>query len=233
MTPLVRLTRMDSSRLSKAHGLSLPRRDVLRLGTGVALATAVPALLGCGTPPPAAAASSAANAKPGVCGGPTHDQIEGPYYRPDAPLRAVLVEPGAVGVALVIEGRVLGADCARGLEGVELDVWHADHAGHYDNDGTMKLPRGAMVLRGKVLTDKEGRYRVSTIVPGRYLNGRQYRPSHVHVKLRGRGVKELTTQLYFAGDPYNDVDPFIHPSLVMPTEKTAKEWRSTFDFVLV
>lgn len=229
MTALVRLTAMAEP----ASRLVVPRREILRLGGGVAVAAAVPALLGCGAPPAASASSSsAATAKPGVCGGLTHDQIEGPYYRPGAPERAVLVEPSALGVALVIEGRVLNADCTRGLEGVELDVWHADHAGHYDNDGTMKLPQGAMVLRGKVRTDKDGRYRVSTIVPGRYLNGRQYRPSHVHVKLRGRGVKELTTQLYFPGDPYNDVDPFIHKSLVMPTEKTAKEWRSAFDFVL-
>ena len=76
------------------------------------------------------------------------------------------------------------------------------------------------------------RYRLSTIVPGRYLNGPQYRPAHVHVKVRARGFAELTTQLYFPDDPYNDVDPFIHRSLVMGMEKAKDRALGHFDFVL-
>ena len=78
----------------------------------------------------------------------------------------------------------------------------------------------------------EGRYRVSTIVPGRYLNGPQFRPAHVHVKVRAPGFAPLTTQLYFPGDPYNDVDPFIHKSLVMGMEKARERMLGHFDFVL-
>ena len=71
-----------------------------------------------------------------------------------------------------------------------------------------------------------------TIVPGRYLNGRQYRPAHVHVKVRASGFAELTTQLYFPGDPYNDIDPFIHRSLIIGTEKARAGMLGHFDFVL-
>lgn len=162
----------------------------------------------------------------------THDNIEGPYYRPGAPLRSSLVDPGMPGTPIDIEGRVTGLDCGRGVEGVELDVWHATNDGHYDNDGTMQLGRERYLLRGRIRTDAEGRYRVSTIVPGRYLNGPQYRPAHVHVKVRGAGFAELTTQLYFPGDPYNAVDPFIHPSLVMGLEKARERMLGHFDFVL-
>jgi protocatechuate 3,4-dioxygenase beta subunit len=208
--------------------VSVSRRDALRFGVGLAVAGSVPALLGCKAP----AAGPVAPKGAATCGPPTHAQIEGPYYRPGAPERAVLVAPSTEGIPLVIEGRVTGPGCARGLADVELDVWQANHAGHYDNDGSMRLPADAMLLRGRLKTDGDGRYRITTIVPGRYLNGRQYRPSHVHVKLRGKGLRELTTQLYFPGDPFNDVDPFIHESLVMPTEKRPSEWRSRFDFVL-
>ncbi|MBX3188184.1 MAG: hypothetical protein KF819_14275 [Labilithrix sp.] len=160
----------------------------------------------------------------------THDNIEGPYYRANAPERANLLEPGMLGTPIEIRGRVTGLDCAArapGLANVELDVWHATHDGHYDNDGTMRLG-DRFLLRGRVRTDAEGRYAIRTIMPGRYLNGRQYRPAHVHVKLRAAGFAPLTTQLYFPGDPYNDVDPFIHRSLIMSVESAV----ARFDFVL-
>jgi protocatechuate 3,4-dioxygenase beta subunit len=162
----------------------------------------------------------------------THANIEGPYYRAGAPERASLVDPGMAGTPLTIEGRVSGLDCGRGLAGVELDVWHATHDGHYDNDGTMHVGRERYLLRGRIRTDAEGRYRVSTIVPGRYLNGPQYRPAHVHVKVRASGFAPLTTQLYFPDDPYNEVDPFIHRSLVMNLEKGRDLMLGHFDFVL-
>ena len=47
------------------------------------------------------------------------------------------------------------------------------------------------------------------MLPGRYLNGAQYRPAHVHVKVSAAGHVPLTTQLYFPDDPYNAIDPFI------------------------
>ena len=162
----------------------------------------------------------------------THTNIEGPYYRAGAPERANLVEPGMAGTPIEIQGRVSGLDCSKGLAGVELDVWHATNDGHYDNDGTMHLGRERYLLRGRLRTDADGRYRVSTIIPGRYLNGPQYRPAHVHVKVRAKGYTELTTQLYFPGDPYNDVDPFIHQSLVMGMEKSKDRMLGHFDFVL-
>ena len=183
---------------------------------------------------PAHTDSAAASAADG--GAPacleTHRNIEGPYYRAGAPERTSLLEPGMAGSPLDIQGRVTGLDCGRGLAGVELDVWHATHDGHYDNDGTMHLGRERFLLRGRLRTDAEGRYRVSTIVPGRYLNGPQYRPAHVHVKVRAEGFAGLTTQLYFPGDPYNEVDPFIHRSLVMSLQKASDRLLGRYDFVL-
>jgi protocatechuate 3,4-dioxygenase beta subunit len=55
---------------------------------------------------------------------------------------------------------------------------------------------------------------------------------HVHVKLRAAGHRELTTQLYFAGDEYIEGDPFVVPSLVMAHRKAGGARRAAFDFVL-
>lgn len=135
-----------------------------------------------------------------------------------------------LGTPLEIEGRITTIDCKTPLIDAELDVWQATHSGHYDNDGTM--PPNTLLLRGRIKTDGDGRYRLRTIVPGRYLNGKQYRPAHVHVKIRAASHPVLTTQLYFPDDPYNDIDPFIHKSLIMDVKKKDRVVLAHYDFVL-
>ncbi len=162
----------------------------------------------------------------------TEDNIEGPYYRPGAPKRSSLPDPGMKGVPLVITGRVLSRDCKTPLSEALLDLWQADAAGRYDNDGTFGRGATPLRLRGKVLTDASGAYAIRTIVPGRYLNGRRYRPAHIHVKLTAPGHAPLTTQLYFPDDPYNEGDPFIVSSLIMGTITKADGMQANFEFVL-
>lgn len=199
----------------------LSRRKLILAGSGLVLAgvgSRVRTAEACGTSGP-----------PKICA-TTHDNIEGPYYRSGAPERWDLTTPGMKGTPLDIEGRVFAADCKTPLRDAELDVWQANDEGHYDNDGTMKGV--GMLLRGRVRTDGDGRYRVKSILPGRYLNGRQYRPAHVHVKLRAKDHQGLTTQLYFPDDPFNKIDPFIHQSLVMDVKKVDSALKARFDFVL-
>ncbi len=158
-----------------------------------------------------------------ACGDPTAPNIEGPFYKTGAPHRAVLVGDRDRGERLVVTGRVRSADCSP-LAGAEMEIWHADASGAYDNDG--------FHLRGVLTTDRDGRWELHTIVPGRYLNGDRYRPAHIHVKLRAAEHHPLTTQLYFAGDPYNDGDPFIVRSLIMQHHVEHGVRRASFDFVL-
>jgi protocatechuate 3,4-dioxygenase beta subunit len=153
----------------------------------------------------------------------TADNIEGPFYKPGAPHRAVLAKASDAGERLVLGGTVRTTSCEP-LANATLDVWHADARGGYDNDG--------WGMRGRMTTDKLGRWQLRSVVPGRYMNGRRYRPTHVHVKLRAAGHRELTTQLYFEGDPYNEGDDFIVPSLIMPHRKDGDIRRAAFDFVL-
>jgi protocatechuate 3,4-dioxygenase beta subunit len=164
----------------------------------------------------------------------TETNIEGPYYRAGAPLRDDLTEAGMPGTRLVVSGRILGPDCAAPLDGATLDVWQADSDGHYDNDrhSPEASGTGPLRLRGKLAAGPEGAFRFRTVMPGRYRNGPQYRPAHVHVKVSAPGHAPLTTQLYFDGDPYNAIDPFIRKSLVMRMSSEGAERRARFDFVL-
>jgi protocatechuate 3,4-dioxygenase beta subunit len=163
---------------------------------------------------------------------PSDDNILGPYYRPNAPFRDDLTERGTLGTRVTVEGRVVDAAC-QPLAGALIDLWQADDEGGYDNDGKDDPAPEIFVLRGRLYTGSDGRYSFRTIIPGRYLNGQQYRPAHVHVRVSAPGFAQLTTQLYFEGDPYNDIDPFIKDSLIMPLTDVGSEKEAKFDFVLV
>jgi protocatechuate 3,4-dioxygenase beta subunit len=154
----------------------------------------------------------------------SEDNIEGPFYKEGAPPKSDLTENGMPGVRLTISGSVLGLTCEP-LAGALIDVWQADDAGAYDAVG--------FILRGTLNADAEGHYSVKTIIPGHYLNGNQFRPAHIHVKVSAPGFVLLTTQLYIEGDPYNDIDPFIKDSLIMTlTDLPGGEKAATFNFVL-
>lgn len=158
----------------------------------------------------------------------TDDNILGPYYKPDAPFRTDITD-GKPGAKLTVRGTVFGCDCVTPLAGAVVDVWQADDAGAYDNTG--------FVLRGRMLTDAQGRYQLETILPGLYLNGSTYRPRHIHYKVSHPNGTALTTQLYFAGDPWIASDAFVKDSLVMPLSESvgpsgAKQYEVTFDVVL-
>jgi protocatechuate 3,4-dioxygenase beta subunit len=150
---------------------------------------------------------------------PTARQTEGPYFKPDSPLRASLLEPGIVGTQIVVTGMVLSTTCqpiARAL----IDVWHADDRGGYDNTGFR--------LRGHQFTDDQGRYRLETIVPGVYVG----RTRHLHVKVQPPNRPVLTTQLYFPGEAVNARDPIFSPELVMRVTEATTGKAGTFDFVV-
>ena len=117
----------------------------------------------------------------------TQRDAEGPYYKVDAPPRSVIETEGA---ALRIEGKILkGDDCKTPIANAILDVWHCNKEGEYDLKG--------FKCRGQVKTDANGNYGFTTIFPPAYGG----RPRHIHFKIRAEGYNELTTQLYFQGDP--------------------------------
>jgi protocatechuate 3,4-dioxygenase beta subunit len=162
----------------------------------------------------------------------TADNIEGPYYRAAAPFRTDLRAGITKGVLLTLRGRVYGVGCKVPLTDAIVDIWQADSEGHYDNDGTLMVPPSDYRLRGRAKVDASGYFEVKTVIPGHYLNGAQYRPAHIHAKVSAAGHRLLTTQLYFEGDPYNGIDPFIKKPLIMKLEDVSGEKRATFDFVL-
>ncbi|MDA9773489.1 T9SS type A sorting domain-containing protein [Saprospiraceae bacterium] len=119
---------------------------------------------------------------------------EGPFYTDNPPMIEAnkLAADNEAGEKMIISGRVLNLDCDEFIPNTIVDVWHADDAGGYDNNG--------FKLRGFTKTNEQGFYLFETIKPGKYLNGASFRPSHIHYKITPPNFPQLTTQLYFSGD---------------------------------
>lgn len=132
-----------------------------------------------------------------VCDKTTKDLYgEGPFYTDNPPTMddnqlAAIDEPGT---RMIISGRIHDIGCSEFIRDAVIDVWHADDAGAYDNKG--------FKLRGITKSNEQGFYVFETIKPGKYLNGNDFRPSHIHFKITPPGFSTLTTQLYFEGDTH-------------------------------
>jgi protocatechuate 3,4-dioxygenase beta subunit len=132
---------------------------------------------------------------------PTTADILGPFYRNQAPFRSNLTVPGDPGTRLDYKGKVMDHNC-NAISGATVDVWQADDSGAYDNSTSQ------FKYRGKQTSAADGSYSFNSIKAGWYLNGSQYRPSHIHFRVTAPGHTELITQLYFQNDPYIPNDPW-------------------------
>jgi protocatechuate 3,4-dioxygenase beta subunit len=219
----------DHPRRRSAPPTRLTRRRLLQLGVALPLPLVLAACddgAGGGrsagttaapTTPPATTAAGALPPTPACDDGddPTPSQTEGPYFTPDSPERASLLEAGMAGDRLTLAGTVLATDC-RPVRRALLDFWQADAGGQYDNQGYR--------LRGHQFTDAEGRFRLETIVPGLYPG----RTRHIHVKVQAPDRPVLTTQLYFPGEAANDSDGIFRQELLLDVAGG----RASFTFVL-
>jgi protocatechuate 3,4-dioxygenase, beta subunit len=171
-----------------------------------------------------AAASPLLAATPGV----TPAQIEGPFFptrdQADKDVDLTHVEghsARALGEVIEVAGQVLDPEGAP-LAGALVDVWQANHHGRYAHE---KDPNPAPLdpdFQGwaRITTDAEGRWSIRTIKPGAYpVNPGWSRPPHIHFKVALRGYRELITQMYFAGEPLNEVDRLL---LEVPEDQRAR-----------
>ncbi|MFQ6003989.1 MAG: protocatechuate 3,4-dioxygenase [Woeseia sp.] len=157
---------------------------------------------------------------PGIARGMalTPRQTEGPFYpvdeRADRDVDLTMIRGhagSAQGEAILLRGRVLDVD-GRPLDHALVDIWQANHFGRYshpDDRNTAPLDPGFQGW-GLTRTDTNGEYGFKTIRPGAYrlspTAGSAQRCRHIHFKVSRPGFKNLTTQMYFRGDPLIEND---------------------------
>ncbi|HTP00464.1 MAG TPA: hypothetical protein VMJ64_03755 [Anaerolineales bacterium] len=149
----------------------------------------------------------------------TPELTEGPYFKADSPERASLVDASTPGTKLVISGYVYSADCQPVAHAL-LDFWQADANGSYDNTGYN--------LRGHQYTDANGRYELTSVVPGLYIG----RTEHIHVKVQAPNARLITTQLFFPGVAQNDSDGIYDPALLLALQQEGSGDQALYNFVV-
>ncbi|GGG26292.1 catechol 1,2-dioxygenase [Rhodococcoides trifolii] len=174
--------------------------------------------------------------------------IEGPYYVPAAPELghdAVLpMRDGEHGTPLLFQGQVTDV-AGQPLLGAVLEIWHADDDGFYSQFAP-GIPEWN--LRGTVTADENGHFQIRTMQPAPYqiptdgacgklisaAGWHPWRPAHLHLKVAAPGYQQITTQLYFPGDKYNDNDvaDAVKPELILDPHDVDGGREVTYDFVL-
>jgi len=179
----------------------LSRRDVLHRCAALGLLLAAPTI-------PGSIAEAFADAESGRPQ-PTPSNALGPFYRRGAPDGHDLRGTTDPGLPLIVTGAVIDTR-GEARPDATVEVWQADHFGHYDIDGYR--------YRATLAPDGKGGYEFTSVMPGHYPDRVA---QHVHYMVKAPGCKPLVTQLYFATDPAFEGDPdrkFSNDPLVQSRE---------------
>jgi protocatechuate 3,4-dioxygenase beta subunit len=121
---------------------------------------------------------------------PTRPDIQGPFYKPNAPVRS------SVGAGFVLTGTVRSAAHCEPMAQARLEFWLAGPAGRYDD-----------AHRATVVADAAGRYQFTSSFPPPY-SGR----SHIHIRVSAPHHQVLVTQYYLnAGQRSGVFDLVLRP----------------------
>lgn len=185
--------------------------------------------------------------------GATPNTLPGPFYRmdvPDLPLGANLSRDG-IGDPLDVRLRLTGLD-GRPILQAQVEVWHANALGRYENQDPDLQPE--FNLRGRFTADVAGAVRFETIKPRGYalpedgpvgrllmaLGLRLERPAHLHFRVTAQGFQTLTTHIFDRHDPAIDRDALfgVRPELLadfraQPSDMGAARHALDLCFVLV
>jgi len=166
-------------------------------------------------------------AQPLVRRAPTLSELTGPL---DAAKRLRLLggdiaghgEKQAIGQLIHLRVRVLDEDGAP-VGGAMVEIWQANGAGRYihPSDDDHAPVDANFYGAARLVTDASGAFELRTVKPGAYPVrlvthpvrpvSAWWRPPHVHFSVFGKvWLSRLVTQMYFAGEPLNALDPILN-----------------------
>ena len=141
----------------------------------------------------------------------TTSQTVGPFFSIGMcrSIRESLAAIDVSGERVNIEGHVLDGD-GKPVPDAILEIWQANSYGKYAHpeDDQDKPLEPNFTGYGRIPTNDEGKFRFSTIKPGRVPDPQgELQAPHLVVSVFARGLlRRLVTRIYFPGDPANDTD---------------------------
>jgi protocatechuate 3,4-dioxygenase beta subunit len=144
----------------------------------------------------------------------TSAQDLGPFYpmvRPadhDADLTRVKGRSGtAAGQPINVIGRIVDL---RGnpIVNAQIDIWQCNAAGRYAHPGDSSNPAALDPnFQGfaRLASDRGGQFKFRSVKPKDYDTPVGRRTPHIHFDIQGHRER-LVTQMYFPGEPLNDID---------------------------
>lgn len=149
----------------------------------------------------------------------TQANLLGPFWRDDQPCSTSgdsLVRSPTPGPGLIVHATITDGE-GRPVAGAEVDIWHSSPEGLYENQDPTQAE---MNLRGKFITDENGRFHFTSVKPAGYpipiegpvgdllrVSGRHhYRPAHLHFLIVKPGFKTMISQIYVPDDEHIDSD---------------------------
>lgn len=160
----------------------------------------------------AAVASASAAKSPALIA--TSSQDLGPFYpivRPadhDADLTRIKGRSGtAMGQPINVIGRIVDLH-GNPVRGASLDIWQCNAAGRYAHPGDTANPAALDPnFQGfaRLASDRDGRFKFRSVKPKDYDTPIGRRTPHIHFQIDGHSER-LVTQMYFPGEPLNDID---------------------------
>jgi protocatechuate 3,4-dioxygenase beta subunit len=117
----------------------------------------------------------------------------------------------AQGQVIHVAGRVL-SERGEPISGARVELWQANSFGRYDHPSDPNPAPLDPGFQGYAVqfTDRDGRFRFTTIKPGPYPAdaGGGIRTPHIHFDVTGQTDRRIT-QLFFAGEPLNAQDRIL------------------------
>ncbi|RSL91840.1 hypothetical protein BHE90_011527 [Fusarium euwallaceae] len=151
----------------------------------------------------------------------TATAILGPFWRADTPIRengtTITFDTPKDGVVAYLYGTVTSAATGAPLPNASVEVWQASTNGLYEQQDDKQVEHN---LRGKFITDSEGRFSFYCLRPTPYpvpddgpagkllqlLDRHVYRPAHLHFMVIAEGYKSVVTQIFDSDSGYLDND---------------------------
>ncbi|KAI5465023.1 Intradiol ring-cleavage dioxygenase [Mariannaea sp. PMI_226] len=156
-----------------------------------------------------------AAAKNGSSG--TLSAILGPFWRPDTPIRpngtTISFDPPKDAIPVFLYGKITSAETGKPIPNASVEIWQASTNGLYEQQDDKQQEHN---LRGKFVTDAEGRYSFYCIKPTPYpvptdgpagqllelLDRHVFRPAHLHFMVIADGYKRVVTQIFDSDSDY-------------------------------